>query len=674
MLGPAFAGASGTPDLQLSGGPAASVLYGKQVPVDLTASVPAGQPKGYNLAFRAVLPAGTSYVPGSAGTLDGEPKIINNAPTSGKTTLIWPNVDDLVPASSHTLSFKVAYNDTGSAGTPKYDVGDLIPIDTRRLHLDRSPRRGRLLRQRRPDARAPIPTPATRSSRRTPQLTAIEVAKSEPHPEGEIPRGLHDHQTVYTLEVTNNGVNPTNDVSLEDYIPAGLEFLGCAGTPDHTTDAPTNPGSTDEYKGSGPIDVAHPTAAELCVEPDLVETVDLDPDGILGPLPAGVYTHVKWNDIGDFGPDGTRTIRYGAAIPIRENTTDWTGAVPNTTGQQTANLDNNSGPETYDEQPLLNGAIVAGTYQAPAKPGKAVSDEGTLLRTAEDIAIQKSNDLGSLNQGDITKWTLDLQTSEYRTVDDVVINDTLPNGLCPLGDRNYENPVDTKAECDPVAGKTPSPDYTDVNEQANGTYAISWDKSTVPALAHFDPSSTYQLSFYSRTRDELPVELRRHDADPLQGQRQQRRRDDRDRLHPARLRRQQDRPRRGRRRRRLRRLRLGQGRERPGAREDRRRTSAALGRLQRPRCRRLRQDRPGLQPRRPGLLEAAPRLPAEARHDQPGRLRHPPERPHLRARAARRPRSTTRFRSARSTPRPTVACAGRSAAPTTSTAAARSSS
>src|SRR4051794_36658952 len=65
--------ASGTPDLQLSGGPAANVLYGDAVAVNLTASLAQGQPKGYNLAFRAVLPIGTRYVAGSAGTEDGEP-------------------------------------------------------------------------------------------------------------------------------------------------------------------------------------------------------------------------------------------------------------------------------------------------------------------------------------------------------------------------------------------------------------------------------------------------------------------------------------------------------------------------------------------------------------------------------------------------------------------------
>jgi len=121
---------AGTPDLQLSGGPAATVLYGKVVPVALTASLPTGAPKGYNLAFRTVLPAGVTYVPGSAGAVDGEPRVLANAPTTGKTTLLWDNVDDLVANSSHTLAFAVAYNDTSSAGTPKYDVGDLVPIDT----------------------------------------------------------------------------------------------------------------------------------------------------------------------------------------------------------------------------------------------------------------------------------------------------------------------------------------------------------------------------------------------------------------------------------------------------------------------------------------------------------------------------------------------------------------
>ena len=38
----------------------------------------------------------------------------------------------------------------------------------------------------------------------TTQVTAIEVEKSEPSPEGELLRGVHTQTTVYTLTVRNN--------------------------------------------------------------------------------------------------------------------------------------------------------------------------------------------------------------------------------------------------------------------------------------------------------------------------------------------------------------------------------------------------------------------------------------------------------------------------------------
>jgi len=501
------ASAANLPNVQLTGGPAASVMYGDDVPVDLTASLPAGSPKGYNLAFRAVLPKGVTYRAGSAGG-DGEPTVIVDG-TTGKTTLIWPNVDDLVANSGHTLSFKVFYNTTASAGTPKYDVGDPLPIDTG-AYISTDPRDETDFTA----AGVPVgPGAGTYTGKAeqstVTQLTAIKIVKSEPHPEGEIPRGVHDHQTVYTLTVTNNGVNPTNGVSVEDYLPAGLEFLGCANTPDHTTNTSTNPGSAQEYKGSGPIEVDHPTAAEDCVAPDLVETIKADPDGS-GPLPDAVYTHVKWNSIGNFPASGVKKLTYGAAIPIRENTLDWNpatpavdGTAPATTGAQAVNLDNNNGDETYDEQPLLNGAIASGTYQAPSKPGKAVSDEGTLLRTAEDIAIQKSNDNATLTQGDLTKWTIDVQVSEYRSVTNLEITDTVPNGLCPLGIQNYttgNSASDSECAADPAHAPSTPYKVGGVTEQADGTFTIVWDKLNAPALGTLAPNATRQITFYTRTR------------------------------------------------------------------------------------------------------------------------------------------------------------------------------
>ncbi len=504
------AATAAAPALALQDGTPRQVLYGDVVPVSLTASLPTGSAKGYNLAYRVVLPVGATYVAGSAGARDGDPQQIVDQLT-GRTTLIWPNVDDLVADSSHALDFRVRYRTTDQAPATHYDVGDVLAIESEAFISENARDEADF------DALgvAVGPRPGSFSSRaaavRTVELSALQIQKSEPHPEGEIPRGLHDHQTTYTLKVRNNHVNPTSGITVEDYVPAGLEFLGCAGQVDNTTATTTNPGSAEEYPGSGPIVVTKPTAAEGCIAPDHVETVRLDPDGD-GPLELGVYTYVRWNLAADLLKDGELTLRYAAAIPLRENTLDWTGATPGVDGGQTANLDNNAGPETYDEQPLINGARASGTYRAPGKPGRAATDWDVLERTAEDIAIQKSNDRGSIEQGDLTTWTIDLQVSEYRSLADVEIVDTVPNGLCPLGAANHETVgvgrTSANDECDPVPGRGPtlepegSAPYADVTEQADGTFRVVWNKDTVPELAHVKPSETRRITFVTRTRED----------------------------------------------------------------------------------------------------------------------------------------------------------------------------
>ena len=63
---PAGANAAGTPNLGLAADAPARVLIGGTANVTLTATNPSGQPYGYNLSFRDVLPAGVSYVANSA--------------------------------------------------------------------------------------------------------------------------------------------------------------------------------------------------------------------------------------------------------------------------------------------------------------------------------------------------------------------------------------------------------------------------------------------------------------------------------------------------------------------------------------------------------------------------------------------------------------------------------
>jgi uncharacterized repeat protein (TIGR01451 family)/fimbrial isopeptide formation D2 family protein len=459
------------------------VLFGEDSPVTLTAANPTGQPYGYNLSFRDVLPAGVSYVPGSAPVA---PLIIPNAPAAGQTTLIFENVSDLSPGSSYSLGYQVRHN-TGVLG-----VGDSY-TNQAGAYINDDPRFV-------PDFAA-NGTPAgdftgSATDSATTRINAIEIEKDEPSPEGELLRGVHDHQTVYTLTVRNNEVEPTTGIHVEDWLPAGLEFLGC-GTEDNTTDAPTNPAtSPNEYAGSGPLNPGNAPAAPNCVTPDLVETVLTDPDGA-GPLPTAVYTHVVWNDVGTIAPSGQIQIQYVAGIPLRQNTTTWTSTFPPSPASldQGSNLDNNSGPETQDEQALTNYATADGDFNGTL----AVDDDDTLTRTAEDLRVLKSVTPDTINQGQISTWSLRISTSEYRYVDDVRVDDTLPDGLCPLGPSNFEGGGNQTAECNPT-GAQPTAAYTSVTEAADGSWTIAWDDSTVPQLARMQPSSDFTISFPTKTR------------------------------------------------------------------------------------------------------------------------------------------------------------------------------
>ncbi len=475
------AGAAGTPDVQMDA-TSSSPLYGEDGSVSATASLAAGQPSGYNLTFRAVLPVGISYAGGSSIA----PQIIADAPAAGQTTLIFANVSDLFAKSNQGIAFQVAH-DQGI-----YEVGDTYQIEIGAyLNSD-----ARFIPKFDPLGN-PIASSYTGSATQSPtaEILAIKLEKDEPSEEGEILRGVHDNQTVYTLTLTNNSVNPTSATTIDDYLPAGLEFLGCSTNSDNTTDAPTNPGSPDEYPGSGPIVVG---AVGDCFAPSLVETVSIDPDGP-GPLASGVYTHVRWA-VGALTPGQEIKYRYRAAVPLVENTLTWSGTEPTpASGEQAVNLDNNSGPEIRDEQELTNYAVAGGTYQG-GSGDQPVTADSTLTRTAEDLVVNKSSSSGSLGQGAITTWSLRFRTGEYRYADNIVVTDTLPSGLCPLGPVNYTTGNDpSDAECDPT-GDNPSALYTSATENADGTFTIIWNSTSLATLGHTNVNDDFTITFPSKTR------------------------------------------------------------------------------------------------------------------------------------------------------------------------------
>lgn len=509
LAGPAIWGAaSARAALTLDKSAPPRVLLGNESTVTLRATNDAAGPYGYNLSFRDVLPAGVSYVAGSArfGSTEVEPTVIANAPAAGQTTLIFENVSDISVNASQSVTYRVSHATSGAGALA---IGDDY-VNQATAYANQLPRIVPAFTA----TGAPVASATgmtSNTSQASTQVAAIEIEKSEPNSEGEIMRGVHDHQTVYTLKVTNNGIHPTTGITVDDYLPAGLEFLGC-GTEDNTTSAGTNPGETEEYAGSGAIDAPGNRPSSLdaakCRVPATVTTEMVDPDGA-GPLPQAVYTHVRWTGLGDLQPDETIELQYVAAIPLRENTMDWAtataatgGSAPASTGAQTANLGNNSGRETTDEQQLTNHAIAEGVYRGnDSNPAVhlPVSDETTLTRTAEDLAVVKAVDPGEITQNGISEWSLLFRTSEYRRVTGGIVTDTLPDGLCPLGSQNHERttapaPGTANAECNPVSGQTPSLNYSSVVENADGSWTIGWK---LPDLA---PSAEYEVTFPTRTR------------------------------------------------------------------------------------------------------------------------------------------------------------------------------
>jgi uncharacterized repeat protein (TIGR01451 family)/fimbrial isopeptide formation D2 family protein len=395
----------------------ATVLVGAPITYSITATNPRDDGDAdfqYNLSFRDVLPKGVSYVSTSAPKGLGEPQQIPQVDADGTSTgtvLIWSNVADLPDGSDVTLTYKA------QPDADTYRVGEQVTnnatgyASSSERYLAKFDAKGDAV------ANAAISSAADTV---TTTVTALQLDKSEPSSEHELVRGVHDHPTTYSLKVTNNAAAATEDVTVVDYLPAGLEFLGCGGVDN---------GAGPEYPGA-PSLTGTPviSSGAGCLAPVSVTTVD---SGLPAGYPAGVYTRVEWK-LSDLAPDSTSTIKYAAGIPLRNNVMPAAGFV------STANLDNNTGPstrETASEIGLTNRATATGRYQGVNRAGEtdlAVSATDTVTVTSEDIAVAKSiHDANAFAQGGQVRYDLLVRTSEYTDGSDIVLVDTLPDGLCP---------------------------------------------------------------------------------------------------------------------------------------------------------------------------------------------------------------------------------------------------
>jgi uncharacterized repeat protein (TIGR01451 family)/fimbrial isopeptide formation D2 family protein len=443
----------------------ASTLVGDAVAVTLTASNATSTP-GYNLTLTDVIPAGATFASADAG-LGSPSRVVKLA--DGTTKLIWSNVADL--QAGVTVASTYSYTTTAAVGAVVTTSGAAFVSSAART-LPKFDAVG-----------APVADPAVVSATAGSTTTIVPFRldkKEDSSPEGELLRGVHDHPTTYTLTVTNNEVGRSTGFSIVDFLPAGLEFLGC-------TSVDNSAAGTVEYPGAPRLDSRPlPDTAGLCREPASVSTVRVDPDGTAGPLALGVYTRVEWTGLGDLAAGEEKTLRYAAAVPLRENELFPAGApAAGATGLSTANLDNNTGSETRDEQPLTNSATTSGSWQ-----GTVYTSSATATVSAEDVRIVKTrgvsgDDQGSIRQGATTNWHLAIATSEYaQGTSDLTVVDTIPDGL------SYDAGSATHRQ----SGTAFAPVSTTPGTASPWTQAITW---TVPASTA--PNGVFTIDFTTTT-------------------------------------------------------------------------------------------------------------------------------------------------------------------------------
>ena len=497
VVGTVKASAAGSPNLTVTKTGDAQTLLGAPAAYSIKACNSSG-PDAFNGSIRDVLPAGVTLVSGTPAPTS----VLTDAPGAGQTTLLWDNYQDLPTGSCMSVSY------TALADPTAHPVGDTV-TDTANAYVNTNVRN--IVKF---DASGnPIASSYTGSgtdATATTGITAYKLTKAGP---GEFMRGVHLESQLYTLTLANNPTTPTDSFVVDDYLPPNLELLGCKAG-DNTTVAA-------EYTGA----VALPGAVCTYTGPLTVSSVQVETIGntglsltalgnATGPFTPGT-THVRWTFAGSLPGGGIQTITYRAGIPLFENR-PFTGVIPTiASGNQSTNLDNNTGSETNEsatEPAVVNRSYSSGVYSGPIKAptSNPLLNAASSTASAEDFAIQKTT-AGAVVQGAVITNTFSMQVSEYRQIASSVVTDTLPDGQCPLGRTPAADP-----QCPYVAADVPTisvngaapiaAPYTSALETttganpANGSYILVWDKSTVASLTLLPPDAKITMVFKSKVR------------------------------------------------------------------------------------------------------------------------------------------------------------------------------
>lgn len=474
LFGPITA-AVAAPGILLSKDAPGEVLAGQPITFTLTATNPPSNPDAapeYNLAFRDVIPSDVTYVGGSTTPAGAGDPVQWTDPDTGMTTLTWTNVTDLSVNGATTLTFQVMPDPV------VYPVGTTVE-NTADVYSSTDP----FVAPEFDELGVLVPGTATETATSNPTTTlisALQITKDEPSPEGELLRGVHDNDTVYSLTIESAPAAGSTGLVVTDYIPARLEYLGCGGVDNS---------ATPEFPGA-PSLTATPTPAD-CLTPTSVTTVQDPPPNGTTTYPPGVYTRVEWS-IPDIAASSTFTLRYAAGVPLRANVM-FPDPAPGGL-LQTANLDNNTGAstrETATELGATNVAQVTGTFQGTTAPGvpATVSASDTLTVSIEDVRMRKTADRSEFLSGGTVRYTLTVESSEYVSAADIVLADTLPNGTCPLGGPGTNYSPGANPLCDGGRAPAPSVPIATATFNVDGTFDITFD-----ALAE-GPDATTTVSY-----------------------------------------------------------------------------------------------------------------------------------------------------------------------------------
>lgn len=462
VLGATGASAAG-PAITVAGQAPATVLAGAPVRFTLTAANPAanaGAQPEYNTSFRDVLPVGLTYQPGSTTPADlGEPTVLTD-PVTGQQTVIWSDVVDMAPGATASLSFSTATS--LPVGSTLYNVATAY-ASTAPRYVPRFTATGLPIADSRVQQAA--------STQSATVITALQLTKTESSPAAKALRGAHQHPRIYTLQLSNSSQAATTGVTVLDYLPAGQEFLGC-GQLDNTS------GATVEYPGAARLTVT-PAVGANCLLPSAVDTVLNPPPNGTVSYPAGVYTKISWT-LGTLAAGQVSTIRYAAAVTLKQNVPFSAGPSPTSLGQ-VANLDNNTGASTRqlgDPASWVSYAHAGGSYTGPAIGGSASVSDTSHRISVHDLRIDKSVSPAEFVAGGVSSYTLHLDAGEYTDQSAVTITDVLPNGMCPL-DQTGNHAAGAPSDCAPAAGLAPSLPYQSVTQNADGSFTVVFGRVTV---------------------------------------------------------------------------------------------------------------------------------------------------------------------------------------------------